>query len=234
MNTLFVVALRVTVVTLVLTGLAYPLAVNGLSQLLFSSRANGSLLTDEKGQVVGSELIAQGFSNPSYFQPRASAAGTNGYDATSSSGTNLGPTSQKLKDAATAATAKARTDNPDAPAEVPSELVTSSGSGLDPHLSPEAALWQVARVAKNRQVAADRIRAVVEAGVEGRDLGILGEPRVNVLKLNLALDKQFGRPAPVAQAPAPAAPAPAAAQVAAGQPPTEAPPAQVPAPAAPQ
>lgn len=205
MNSLFVVALRVTVVSLILTGLAYPLAVTGLSQLLFSSRANGSLLTDEKGQVVGSELIAQGFANPGYFQPRASAAGANGYDATSSSGTNLGPTSQKLKDAATAATTKARTENPEAPPEVPSELVTSSGSGLDPHLSPEAALWQVPRVAKNRQVAPERVRSVVEAGLEGRDLGILGEPRVNVLKLNLALDKQFGRP--VAVAPAPKAPA---------------------------
>ena len=200
MNSLLVVALRVTVVSLVLTGLAYPLAVTGLSQLLFPARANGSLVTDEKGQVVGSELIAQGFANPGYFQPRGSAAGPSGYDATASSGTNLGPTSQKLKDAVSAAAAKARAENPEAPPEVPSELVTSSASGLDPHLSPEAARWQAARVARGRQVAPERVWAVVEAEVEGRDLGIFGEPRVNVLRLNLALDRQFGRPVGVAPA----------------------------------
>ena len=200
MNSLLVVALRVTAVSLVLTGLAYPLAVTGLSQLLFPSRATGSLVTDEKGLVVGSELIAQGFASPGYFQPRGSAAGASGYDATASSGTNLGPTSRKLKDSATAAAARARAENPEASPEVPSELVTSSASGLDPHLSPEAALWQVPRVAMSRQVAAERVRAVVEADVEGRDLGILGEPRVNVLRLNLALDRQFGRPAGVAPA----------------------------------
>jgi K+-transporting ATPase ATPase C chain len=193
MNSLFAIALRVTVASLVLTGLVYPLAVTGLSQLLFPSRANGSLTTDEKGQVVGSELIAQGFTRPGYFQPRGSAAGAAGYDATASSGTNLGPTSRKLKDSAAAAAVKARAENPEASADVPSELVTSSASGLDPHLSPEAALWQVARVAKSRQVNPERVRTVVEEAVEGRDLAILGEPRVNVLKLNLALDRQFGR-----------------------------------------
>lgn len=191
---MFVVALRVTVVSLVLTGVLYPLAVTGLAQVLFSSKANGSLLTNEKGQVIGSELIGQGFARPAYFQPRPSAAGA-GYDGQASSGSNLGPTSKKLRDGATAAADKARAENPDAPREVPAELVTASASGLDPHLSPEAVAWQVARVAKARQVAPERVQALVSTQVEGRDLGFLGEPRVNVLLLNLALDKQFGAPA---------------------------------------
>ncbi len=191
---MILVALRVTAVSLVLTGGIYPLAVTGLAQVLFPAKANGSLIIDEKGAVVGSELIGQGFGHAAYFQPRLSAAGA-GYDATASSGTNLGPTSKKLRDAATTAADKARAENPDAPREVPADLVTASGSGLDPHVSPAAARWQIARVAKARQISAERVEALVDTRVEGRDLGFLGEPRVNVLQLNLALDRQFGAPA---------------------------------------
>jgi K+-transporting ATPase ATPase C chain len=174
------------------------LVITGVSQALFSHRANGSLVTDESGQVVGSALIGQSFSNPAYLWPRPSAAGANGYDATASSGSNLGPTSQKLRDRIVADMARLTEANPDAGGPVPIELVTASASGLDPHLSPAAALWQVPRVARARGVAPERVRQVVDAQTEGRDLGVLGEPRVNVLLLNLALDQQFGRP-PAAQ-----------------------------------
>src|SRR5262245_28567448 len=196
MNTLLI-ATRTTVVTLVLTGILYPYAVTGLAQILFPWRANGSLVTDEQGQVVGSELIAQGFTNPAYFQPRPSAAGDKGYDATASSGSNLGPTSQKLQDRVKQDLQRLKEENPGAAGTVPVELVTTSGSGLDPHLSPQAALWQVPRIASTRGVAPERVKAVMEAVTEGRDLGILGELRINVLALNLALDRQFGRPTPM-------------------------------------
>lgn len=189
-------ALRASLVTLALTGLLYPLAVTGVAQLLFPHEANGSLVSDERGQVVGSALIAQGFAQPGYFQPRPSAAGAKGYDATASSGSNLGPTSQKLQQRALADAERLRQQNPDAPGPVPAELVTTSGSGLDPHLSPEAARWQVPRVARARGVAPERIQAAVDAYTEGRTFGVLGEPRVNVLLLNLALDGQFGRVTP--------------------------------------
>jgi potassium-transporting ATPase KdpC subunit len=191
------IALRTAIVTLVLTGFIYPFVMTGLSQVLFPWRANGSLVTDEKGQVVGSELIAQGFANPAYFQPRPSAAGEKGYDAASSSGSNLGPTSKKLRDRVTEDLKRLKEENPEASDTVPADLVTASGSGLDPHLSPPAALWQVPRVAKARGITAERVKAVVDANVERRTFGILGEPRVNVLLVNLALDRQFGRPAPL-------------------------------------
>jgi potassium-transporting ATPase KdpC subunit len=191
------IAVRTTIVTLVLTGLIYPFVMTGLAQILFPWRANGSLVTDEKGEVVGSELIAQGFANPAYLQPRPSAAGEKGYDATSSSGSNLGPTSKKLQDRIKEDLKRLKEENPDPRGPVPADLVTASGSGLDPHVSPQGALWQVPRIAKARGVAPDRVKAVIDANVEGRTFGILGEPRVNVLLVNLALDRQFGRPAPL-------------------------------------
>jgi K+-transporting ATPase ATPase C chain len=188
-------ALRTAIVTLVLTGLIYPFLMTGIAQVLFPWRASGSLVTDEKGQVIGSELIGQGFTNPAYFQPRPSAAGEKGYDATASGGSNLGPTSKKLQDRIADELMRLKAENPQAAGPVPAELVTASASGLDPHLSPESMLWQLPRVAKARGVAPERIKAVVESRVEGRTFGILGEPRVNVLMVNLALDRQFGRPA---------------------------------------
>jgi len=191
------IALRMTLVTLVLTGLLYPFVITGLAQVLFPWSANGSLVTDEKGQVVGSELIAQGFSNPAYFQPRPSAAGEKGYDATASGGSNLGPTSKKLQDRINDDLKRLKAENPEATEPVPAELVTASASGLDPHLSPEGMLWQVPRIAKARGIAPDRVKTVVEANIKDRTLGILGEPTVNVLLVNLALDRQFGKPIPI-------------------------------------
>lgn len=191
MNTL-VVALRTTVLTLALTGLAYPLLVTGLAQVLFPSRANGSLVEDERHQVVGSELIGQAFTQPHYLQGRPSAAGDSGYDPKASGGSNLAPTAQKLRDRFVADVARLQHANPHAPGPVPTELVSASGSGLDPEISPEAAAWQVPRIAEARDVAASRVREVIEAHLEGRDLGLLGEPRVNVLAVNLDLDRRFG------------------------------------------
>ncbi|WP_164011034.1 potassium-transporting ATPase subunit KdpC [Pyxidicoccus trucidator] len=187
-----VTALRTCVVTLVLTGLLYPLAVTGVAQLLFPGEANGSWVKDEQGRVVGSALIGQGFTRPGYFQPRPSAAGA-GYDGAASSGSNLGPTSLKLKERVAAEAERLLRENPDAPGPVPAELVTASASGLDPHLSPEAARWQAPRVARARGVAPERLLALLDSHVEGRTLGVLGEPRVNVLLLNLAMDRQFGQ-----------------------------------------
>jgi len=193
-------AIRATVVTLVLTGLVYPLVVTGVAKVLFPRQAEGSFVSDDAGKVVGSELLAQGFSNPAYFQPRPSAAGEKGYDPLASGGSNLGSTSKKLHDHAAALADQLAKDNPDASGPVPVELVTASGSGLDPHLSPAAWLWQVPRVAKARGVAPERIRSLVEELLEGRDLGVLGEPRVNVLLLDLALDRRLGAPAGAAAA----------------------------------
>jgi potassium-transporting ATPase KdpC subunit len=188
------IALRVTAVTLVITGLIYPFAVTGLAQLLFPGQANGSLLKNDQGKIVGSQLIGQSFSSPAYFQPRLSVAGDNGYDPTASGGSNLGPTSAKLRDRLTTDTIRLRMQNPNAPGPVPIELVTASASGLDPHVSPAAALWQAPRVASARRVSVERVNQIVSDYVEGRDLGFLGEPRVNVLSLNMALDRQFGKP----------------------------------------
>ncbi len=211
MGDILLPALRATVVTLILTGLVYPLVVTGVAQVLFPRRASGSLVTDQAGHIVGSELLGQGFQSPAYFQPRPSAAGEKGWDPMASSGSNLGPTSKKLRHRAAAAAAQLQKDNPDALGPVPVELVTASGSGLDPHLSPAAARWQVPRVARARGVAGARVSSLVEESVEGRDLGILGEPRVNVLLLNLALDQRLGAPArAAAAAPAPPPPAPGA------------------------
>ncbi len=196
----FLPAVRATAVTLLVTGIAYPVVFTGIAKVLFPRRAEGSLVADDRGNVVGSELLAQRFAGPGYFQPRPSAAGDGGYDPLASGGSNLGPTSRKLRDQASARVARLAEENPEAAGPVPVELVTASGSGLDPHISPAAALWQSPRVARARGVALERVRAVVEENVEGRDLGILGEPRVNVLLLDLALDRRFGLPSPGAAA----------------------------------
>jgi K+-transporting ATPase ATPase C chain len=177
-----------TAVLVVLLCGAYPLAVWAGAQLLFPAKANGSLLTEPDGTVRGSALLAQNFSSEKYFQPRPSAAGT-GYDATSSAGTNLGPTSQKLADSIKSAVAAYRTANglaADAP--VPADAVTSSGSGLDPHISLANAGLQASRVARVRRLPLASVQALIDRSTAGRDLGILGEPGVNVLLLNLALD----------------------------------------------
>lgn len=190
------VALRATLVTLLLTGVVYPLGMTGLASLLFPGKSHGSLLTDDTGRIVGSALIAQRFTGAAYFQPRPSAAGVSGYDAMASSGSNLGPTSKKLRERVQQELARLRKDNPESTAAIPAELVTASASGLDPHLSPAAALWQVPRVARARGVGSERVAGVVRDQIEGRELGFLGEPRINVLLLNIALDRQFGRPSP--------------------------------------
>jgi len=194
MNRTFAVALRATAVTLVLTGLIYPVAMTGAAQVLFRRAANGNLVTDEKGNVVGSRLIGQGFHAPAAEgRPWKYPGAGDGYDATSSGGSNLGPTSQKLHDRMTADATRLLQENPHAPGPIPVELLSASGSGLDPHVSPAAAAWQIPRVAAARHVEEARVRSVVEAETEGRDWGLFGEPTVNVLTLNLALDRQFGR-----------------------------------------
>jgi potassium-transporting ATPase KdpC subunit len=195
-------AARMTAVTLVLLGLAYPMAMTGLAQVLFPQRANGSLVTDGSDRVVGSALIGQPFAHAAYFQPRPSAAGA-GYDAAASSGSNLGPTSRTLRDRVEAEVARLQQANPDAPGPVPAELVLASGSGLDPHVSPDAALWQAPRVAAARARTVVEVQGLVSAHARPRALGVLGEPVVNVLLLNLELDRRFGRPGAAAPQPAP-------------------------------
>jgi K+-transporting ATPase ATPase C chain len=181
-------AIVLTLLLCVLTGLVYPGVVTALAQLLFPHQANGSLITTANGQVLGSELIGQSFARAEYFHPRPSAAGA-GYDDTLSGGTNKGPTDLKLADTLIAPAVDSAVQLDGAvKGRVPSDLVTSSGSGLDPHISPASALLQVARVARARHVDSAAVRALVERHIEGRQFGFFGEPRVNVLLLNLALD----------------------------------------------
>ncbi len=182
--------LRMTLFLTLFTGLIYPGVVTGLCQLMFNGKANGSLIT-RHGRIVGSELIGQNFSKPEYFQPRPSAAGSDGYDAANSGGSNLGPTSKKLVDRVSASVTKIRSDNPGFAGAIPADLATASASGIDPHLSPASVDLQVDRVAKTRNASPELIRQIAERLTEGRTFGLFGEPRVNVLLLNLALDESF-------------------------------------------
>jgi K+-transporting ATPase ATPase C chain len=179
--------MMVVLATLVL-GLGYPLAVTGVAQVIFPGKANGSLITNAGGTTIGSSLIGQSFTDPKYFWPRPSAAGT-GYDATASGGSNLGPTSQQLRDEVTQRASDLRQANKLAPdAEVPAELVTASASGLDPDISPDSARFQAQRVADARGMSLAAVMQLIDDHTNGRTLGLLGEPRVNVLELNMALD----------------------------------------------
>jgi K+-transporting ATPase ATPase C chain len=183
----FLIAVLMTVVTTVLLGLVYPLVVTGLAQLIFPHKANGQLI-NRGGKVVGSSIIGQGFSGEGYFHSRPSAAG-NGYDAANSGGSNLGPTNQKLLDRVKGDVATAQAENPGTP--VPIDLVTTSASGFDPHITPASAEFQLPRVAKARGITVEKLRTIVAKHTETRQFGILGEARVNVLELNLDLDEHF-------------------------------------------
>jgi K+-transporting ATPase ATPase C chain len=180
-------AVLMTIATTILLGVVYPLVVTGLAQVIFPRQANGELI-QKAGQTVGSALIGQGFSGAGYFHPRPSAAG-NGYDAANSGGSNLGPTNQKLIDRVKADVGTAQSENPGT--AVPIDLVTTSASGFDPHITPAAAEFQLSRIAKERGVTVDQLRVLLAKHTEPRQFGILGEPRVNVLELNLELDDKF-------------------------------------------
>jgi K+-transporting ATPase ATPase C chain len=182
-------AFRMTLLFTILTGLIYPAAITGLCQLMFPHQANGSLVKNASGQVIGSSLLGQNFGRPEYFHPRPSAAGKDGYDGLASGGSNLGPTNKDLTDRITKDIAKFRQENPDFQGPVPADLLTTSSSGLDPDLSPASAEAQAARVAKARGVGVERIREMIALHTGGRTLGVIGEPRVNVLELNLELDR---------------------------------------------
>lgn len=188
MKDLVTSVLLLIVFTIVLGGV-YPLAVWGVGQLVFPYQANGSLIKNAHGEVIGSELIGQNFTSPGYFHGRPSAAG-NGYDAGASSGSNLGPTSQKLIDRIKRDAEMLAAVNPGS--QIPADLVTTSASGLDPHISPAAAAFQLARVASERHTSEESVQRIVANFTEGRQFGILGEPRVNVLMVNLELDRRFG------------------------------------------
>jgi K+-transporting ATPase ATPase C chain len=184
------IGLRMTLMLTILTGLLYPGLVTGICQVIFPNQANGSLIL-KNGHVIGSALIGQSFTRREYFQPRPSAAGNDGYDPTASGGSNLGPTSQKLADRVKSSIAQFRKDNPDFTGPIPADLVTASGSGLDPQLSPASISAQAPRVAVARGISINQIQQLASEFTEGRELGFLGEPRVNVMRLNIALDERF-------------------------------------------
>jgi potassium-transporting ATPase KdpC subunit len=184
----FLTAIWFTLVTTVIFGLIYPLAVTGMAQLLFHDKANGQLIKRD-GKLIGSRIIGQAFTEPGYFHSRPSAAGS-GYDPTASGGSNLGPTNKNLLERVRGDVQKLHAENPNAP--IPVDLVTTSGSGLDPDISPDAAEFQIPRVARSRNMTPEDLRSLVDKHTKGRDLGFLGEPRVNVLELNLELDSLHG------------------------------------------
>lgn len=185
----FFIVLRTALLTLVLTGIVYPLTMTGLAQLFFSHQANGSLVKNSDGTIVGSELIAQPFGEPWYFHHRPTTVTFN-ENITVSGGSNFGPKSEKLKERIDSERKRLYVENRE-PTEIPIDLLTTSGSGLDPHISPAAARRQIVRIAKNRKIESDLLECLVNDFTESRTFGILGEPRVNVLKLNMALDKRF-------------------------------------------